>query len=67
MAAAPDKNGATDLLRRAFAAQRREHRKKKRKPRVLALEYFVAGLPTLLFFEHKLDELDGIPELGPFK
>jgi hypothetical protein len=59
MAAAPDKNGATDLLRRAFAAQRREYRRKKN-PRVLALEYFVAGLPPLLFFEHKLDELDGI-------
>jgi hypothetical protein len=58
--AAPDKNGTTDLLSRAFEAQRREHRRKKRKPRVLALEYFVAGLPPLLFFEHNLDELDGI-------
>lgn len=58
--AATDKNGATDLLVRAFEAQRMEHRRKKRKPRVLALEYFVAGLPPLLFFEHNLDELDGI-------
>ncbi len=58
--AAPDKNDTTDLLSRAFEAQRREHRQKKRKPRVLALEYFVAGVPPLLFFEHNLDELDGI-------
>jgi hypothetical protein len=58
--AGTDKNGAADLLSRAFEAQRREHRRKKRKPRVLALEYFVAGLPPLQFFEHKLDELDGI-------
>ncbi len=60
--AGTDKNDVTDLLRRAFEAQRREHQRKKHKPRVLALEYFVAGLPPLLFFEHKLDELNNILE-----
>jgi hypothetical protein len=56
----PNENDTTDLLSRAFEAQRREYQRKKSKPRILALEYFVAGLPPLLFFEHNLDDLDGI-------
>jgi hypothetical protein len=49
------------LMGQAIKAQVSEHRRKgKRKPKVLALEYFVAGVPPLPLLEINLEELGNI-------
>jgi len=48
------------LMSRALKAQTAEHRRQRRKPKVLALEYFVAGVPPLPLLEINLEAVQNI-------
>jgi hypothetical protein len=53
------KKSTAGLIVRAIKAQEREN-KRRGKHKVLALEYFVAGLPPLPFFELNVEELQKV-------